>query len=211
MQYNDTCREAVRVEKALLITGFDPFGGETVNPAWEAVKCLPDRVGDFTLHKRMIPTAFSEATRTVLAAAEEVRPDVILCIGQAGSRAAVTPERVGISVRSARIPDNAGYQPLEETIVPGGPDGLFATVPVAAMAEAIREAGLPGQVSNTAGTFVCNDVLYTLLHHYLGSGVRVGFVHVPWLPEQGTPNLPLADTVAALEAAILAIHCEDTV
>ena len=193
--------------KKLLITGFDPFGGETVNPAWEAVKRLPDTVGEFTLHKQMIPTVFSKAAQAVLAAAEEVNPDVILCIGQAGSRAAVTPERVGINVRSARILDNAGNQPQEEPIVPGGPDGLFATVPVAAMADAIREAGFPGQVSNTAGTFVCNDTLYTLLHHYLGSFIRVGFIHVPWLPEQGTPSLPLADTVAALEAAIIAMHC----
>jgi pyroglutamyl-peptidase len=197
--------------RKLLITGFDPFGGESVNPAWEAVKCLPDAVGDFALYKKMIPTVFAEAARAVLAAAEEVNPDVILCVGQAGSRAAVTPERVAINIRSARIADNAGNQPQEEPIVPGGPDGLFATVPVAAMAEAIQKAGLPGQVSNTAGTFVCNDTLYSLLYHFRGSGVQVGFIHVPWLPEQGTPNLPLADTVAALEAAIVAMHREDAV
>lgn len=195
--------------KKLLITGFDPFGGESVNPAWEAVKRLPDTAGGFVLYKRMIPTVFSEAAQAVLAAAEAVKPDVILCIGQAGSRAAVTPERVGINVRSARIPDNAGNQPQEEPVVIGGPDGLFATVPVTSMAAAIREAGLPGQVSNTAGTFVCNDTLYTLLHHYLDTPVQVGFIHVPWLPEQGTPNLPLEDTVAALTAAITAIHREE--
>lgn len=191
--------------KKLLITGFDPFGGETVNPAWEAVKALPERLGGFMLHKKMIPTVFTEAAESVLKAAREICPDVILCVGQAGTRAAVTPERIGINIRSASIPDNAGNQPKEEVIVQGGPDGLFSTVPVAAMAQAICDAGLPGQVSNTAGTFVCNDVLYSLLLHYRGSDVRVGFVHVPWLPEQGTPNLPLADTVTALEKAILAL------
>lgn len=190
--------------KKLLITGFDPFGGERINPAWEAVKLLPDTIGDYMLCKLEIPTVFGEAAQLVLEKARQVQPDVILCVGQAGGRSSVTPERIGINVRTARIPDNAGNQPNEEPINPGGPDGLFATVPVAAMAAAITGAGLPGAVSNSAGTFVCNDVLYTLLHHYGGTAVRVGFIHVPWLPEQGSPNLPLEDTVRALEAAILA-------
>lgn len=188
--------------KKLLITGFDPFGGETVNPSWEAVRLLPDRIGEYELCKLQIPTVFGEAGQRVLQKAAEVNPDVILCIGQAGGRAAVTPERIGINVRSARIPDNAGNQPKEEPIVPGGPDGLFATVPVAGMAQAILDANLPGAVSNTAGAFVCNDALYTLLHHYLGTSVRAGFIHVPYIPEQGTPNLPLEQTVQALIAAI---------
>ena len=191
--------------KKLLITGFDPFGGETVNPAWEAVKLLPDTVGEYALCKLEIPTVFGAAASTVLAKAEELRPDVILCIGQAGSRNAVTPERIGINIRSARIADNAGDQPQEQPIIPGGADGLFATVPVKAMADAITAAGLPASVSNTAGTFVCNDTLYTLLHHYQNTPVRVGFIHVPWLPEQGSPSLPLADTAKALEAAISAL------
>lgn len=195
--------------KKLLITGFDPFGGETVNPAWEAVKLLPEYVGDLVLHRRMIPTAFGRAAEAVLKAAKEVCPDVILCIGQAGGRVSVTPERIGINMRSAQIADNAGNRPIEEPIVPGGPDGLFATVPVAAMAQAIREAGLPGQVSNTAGTFVCNDVLYMLLYHYRETPVRVGFIHVPLLPEQGTPSMKLEDTVSALRAAIGALDTEN--
>lgn len=193
------------MEKRLLITGFDPFGGETVNPAWEAVKQLPDTIGGYMLCKLQIPTVFGMAAETVLAKAAQWRPDVILCVGQAGGRKAVTPERVGINVRAARIPDNAGNQPVEEPIVPGGPDAYFATVPVRAMAEAVEAAGLPGAVSNTAGTFVCNDVLYTLLHHYAGTPVRAGFIHVPYLPQQGEPNLPLADTVKALTAAISAL------
>ena len=188
--------------RKLLITGFDPFGGESINPSWEAVKLLPDVIGDFAVHKLQIPTRFGIASQTVLESARQIQPDVILCIGQAGKREAVTPERIGINVRNAGIPDNGGFMPKEESIVPGGPDGIFATVPVAKMAQAIRDAQLPGAVSNTAGTFVCNDTLYSLLHHYSGTPVRVGFIHVPWLPEQGTPSLPLEQTAAALVAAI---------
>ena len=188
--------------KKLLITGFDPFGGESVNPSWEAVQLLPDRIGAYELHKLQIPTVFGVAAQRVLQQAAQVNPDVILCIGQAGGRTAVTPERIGINVRSARIADNAGNQPQEEPIVPNGPDGLFATVPVVKMTLAIQNAGLPGAVSNTAGAFVCNDTLYTLLHHYAGTSVRAGFIHVPYIPEQGTPNLPLEQIVQALTAAI---------
>ena len=192
--------------KRLLITGFDPFGGEKVNPAWEAVKLLPEEIGDFMLCKLEIPTVFSLGARRVLQETQEVQPDVILCIGQAGGRSAVTPERVAINIRDARIDDNAGNRPVEEPVIPGAPAAYFATVPVKAMAEAIIAAGLPGAVSNTAGTFVCNDVLYTLLHAFKDTDVRVGFIHVPYLPEQGSPSLPLADTAAALEAAIRAIQ-----
>ena len=191
--------------KKLLITGFDPFGGESVNPSWEAVKLLPDKIGEYELHKLQIPTVFGVAAQRVLQKAAQVNPDVILCIGQAGGRAAVTPERIGINVRSARIADNAGNQPQEEPIVPNGPDGLFATVPAVKMVQAIQNAGLPGAVSNTAGAFVCNDTLYTLLHHYAGTSVRAGFIHVPYIPEQGTPNLPLEQIVQALTAAIEAL------
>lgn len=191
--------------KKLLITGFDPFGGESVNPSWEAVKLLPDQIGGYEIHKLQIPTVFGLAPRTVLEKAAEIQPDVIISVGQAGTRAAVTPERIGINVRDARIADNAGISPKDESIVPGGPDGLFSTLPVKAMIAAIQAAGLPGAVSNTAGTFVCNDVLYSLLHHYAGTHVRCGFIHVPWLPQQGTPSLPLEDTVKALEAAVSAL------
>lgn len=191
--------------KKLLITGFDPFGGERINPAWEAVRQLPDTIGEYVLCKLQIPTVFGLAAQRVLAAAQECQPDVILCIGQAGGRKDVTPERIGINLRQARIADNAGNQPADEAIDPAGADGYFATVPVDRMAQAIRDAGLPGSVSNSAGTFVCNDVLYTVLRAHLGTATRAGFIHVPFLPEQGDPSLPLSDTVRALEAAIKAI------
>mgnify|MGYP003295356698 CR=1 FL=1 len=194
--------------KTLLITGFDPFNGGAVNPSWEAVKLLPDVVGDYQITKMEIPTVFGLAAHRVLAAADEMKPDVILCVGQAGGRSAVTPERIGINVRCARIPDNRGNQPVEAPILPGAPDGIFSTVPVAAMAEAITAASLPGKISNTAGTFVCNDTLYRLLHRFAGTAVRAGFIHVPWLPEQakeGAPSMELQDITAALTAAIGAL------
>ncbi len=189
----------------LLITGFDPYGGELINPAWEAVQLLPDTVGKFSLTKLQIPTVYGIAGQRVVEAARTLQPDVILCIGQAGGRGAVTPERIGVNIRDARIKDNAGNQPRGERVSESGPAAYFATVPVMAMANAIAAQGLPAAVSNSAGAFVCNDVLYTLLHHYAGSHVKVGFIHVPWLPQQGAPSLPLSDTVKALEAAICAI------
>lgn len=191
--------------KKLLITGFEPFGGEKINPAWEAVRHLPDGIGEYELHKFMVPTVFGLAGEAVLAEAERVKPDAVLCIGQAGGRSAVTPERIGINLRDARIADNAGNQPEDESIIPGAPAAYFATLPVKAMVSAIRAEGYPAAVSDTAGNFVCNDLLYTVLNHFAGTAVRAGFIHVPFLPEQGTPCLPLEDTVKALEAAIRAI------
>ena len=195
--------------KKLLITGFDPFGGETVNPAWEAVKRLPDTVGAWTLAKMEIPTVFGLAAQKVLEAAQSVQPDVILCIGQAGGRKAITPEMVGINLRHARITDNAGNQPQDEPVAQDGPAAYFATVPVRAMTAAIEAAGLEAAVSYSAGTFVCNDTLYTLLHRYNGTEVRAGFVHVPFLPEQakeGVPSMPLEDITRGLEKMIEAIE-----
>ena len=152
--------------RKLLITGFDPFGGQTVNPAWEAVKNLPDSVGDFVLCKLMIPTVYAEAPRIIIETAEKWHPDVILCIGQAGGRAAVTPERIGVNIRDARIPDNAGNQPIGQFVTEDGPAAYFSTVPVMEMAAAIQAKNIPATVSNSAGAFVCNDVLYSLLHHF---------------------------------------------
>ena len=194
--------------KHLIITGFDPFGGETVNPSREAVRRLPDAVGNYRLTKLQIPTVFALAAETVLAAAAADAPDVILSVGQAGGRDAVPPERIAVNMASARICDNAGNQPVEAPILPGAPDGIFSTVPVAAMAEAITAAFHPGKISNTAGTFVCNDTLYRLLHRFAGTAVRAGFIHVPWLPEQakeGAPSMELQDITAALPAAIGAL------
>ena len=191
--------------RTLLITGFDPFGGEAVNPSWEAVSRLPDTIGNYRLTRLQISTVFAKAAETVLAAAAKDTPDAILCVGQAAGRDSVTPERIAVNMASAKRPDNAGNLPVETPIDPDGPDGIFATVPAAAMAEAIAAAGLPGKISNTAGTYVCNDTLYRLLRHYADSPVQVGFVHVPCLPEQakeGEAAMTLGDIIAALTAAV---------
>lgn len=194
------------MRKRLLITGFDSFGGCTANPSWLAVEKLPDRIGSYMLCKLQIPTIYEKAAALALKKADEFRPDLILCIGLANERDAVTPEHIAVNIRDARIPDNEGNLPQGGFIVPGGPAAYFATVPVKEMAQSIRNAQIPGAVSNTAGTFVCNDVFYTLLHHYDGTDTKVGFIHVPNIPELGQPSLPLAQIVDALTVAILA--CE---
>lgn len=191
--------------KRLLITGFDPFGGETVNPSWEAVRLLPEEIGSYRLTKLQIPTVFGLSAEKVLLAAKELQPDMILCIGQAGGRSGITPEVVAINLREARIPDNAGNQPENVPVVKDAPAAYFSTVPVRTMVKAICDAGLPGALSYSAGTFVCNDVLYTLLHFLDGTQTQVGFIHVPFLPEQAkgnAPSLPLTQIVQALTAAI---------
>ena len=192
------------MSKKLLITGFDPFGGEHINPSWEAVKLLPDIIGPFQLKKIQIPTVFGSGAQAVLEAAQSFDPDFILCVGQAGGRSAVTPERIAVNIRDAKIPDNNGYLPSGERIIPQGPAAYFATVDVSAMVQAAQESGHPATVSNHAGAFVCNDVLYTLLHHYNQTDTKVGFIHVPWLPQQGTPSFSLEQTVSALVAMISA-------
>lgn len=193
----------------LLLTAFDPFGGASVNPALEAVK----RVGDIPgveVKILEVPTVFGASVAAVTAAVEEFRPDAVLCVGQAGGREGLTPERVAINVDDARIPDNAGNQPIDTPVVPGGPAAYFSTLPIKAMAAAIRAAGLPASVSNTAGTFVCNHLMYGVLHELARRHptVRGGFLHVPFLPEQTVsgPSLPAEDIARGLEAAIAAIR-----
>ena len=188
--------------KKLLITGFDSFGENTVNPSWEAVRNLPEQVGEYMLCKLQIPTIFGKAADLILEKAEEFQPDLILCIGLAGGRDAVTPERIAVNIRDARIPDNAGNQPKGDPVAPDGPAAYFTTVPVVQMSAAIRAAGIPSAVSNSAGAFVCNDVLYALLHRFSGTETRVGFLHVPYLPQQGTPSMTLENITQALICAI---------
>ena len=194
--------------KKLLITGFDPFGGQSVNPSWEAVRLLPEHIGAYELTRLEIPTIYGEGAARLLRAAEGLHPDVILSIGQAGGRRGITPEVVGINLREARIPDNSVFQPVNEPIAPDGPAAYFATVPVRAMVAAMTAAGLPCALSYTAGAFVCNDVLYTLLHRCHGTTVRAGFIHVPFLPGQageGVPSMPLEDIVRGLTLCVGAL------
>ena len=186
----------------ILITGFEPFGGQSVNPSREAVSALPERVGSRRLEKLRLPVEYGEAARRVLEKAKEVSPGAILCVGQAGGRDAVTPEVIGINLREASIPDNAGAAPAGVPIDPDGPDGIFSTLPVREMVSAIREKGIPAKLSYSAGAYVCNDLMYTLLNHFRGTDIRVGFVHVPYIPAQGSPSLPQAQLTQALTAAI---------
>ena len=145
--------------KKLLITGFDPFGGESLNPSWEAVRLLPDTIGQWQLTRLMLPTVFGRAAAAVLEAAETLQPDAVVCIGQAGGRSGITPEVVGINLREARIPDNAGQQPVNEPVIPGAPAAYFATLPVRTMVAAMQEEGIACGLSYTAGSSVCNDLL----------------------------------------------------
>ena len=194
--------------KKLLITGFDPFGGESVNPSWEAVKLLPEKIGAFQVTKLQIPTKYSVAAQTVLAVAEKLQPDVILCVGQAGGRDSITPEVVGINLREASIADNAGVLAQNEPVIEGAPAAYFATLPVRKMMAAVQAADIKCKLSYSAGAFVCNDTLYTLLHHFNGTQVQVGFVHVPFLPSQAketVPSMPLETIADALKIAIEAI------
>lgn len=193
--------------KKLLITGFEPFGGEKINPSWEAVKLLPDEIGSFVLKKIEVPTVFEKAGKIVLTAAEEFQPDAVICVGQAGGRAGITPEMVAVNLRFASIPDNEGNEPKDEPVVPGGENALFATLPVRKMTAAVAEAGIPASVSYSAGTFVCNDLIYSVLHHYAKSETKACFIHVPFIPEQTEtkPSMELGTIVKALCRAIEAI------
>ena len=189
--------------KKLLITGFEPFGGEQINPSWDAVERLDAEIGGYSLTKLRIPVAFGEAAKFVLNTARELAPDVIICVGQAGGRGAITPELVGINLRNASIPDNLGNKPCDERIVEDGSDAYFSTLPVRKIAEAINASGVPSQVSYSAGAYVCNDVLYTLLAHYNGSETKVGFIHVPYSTEQGkSPALTIDDICSSLKIVI---------
>ena len=189
--------------KKLLITGFQPFGGESINPSWEAVSRLPSEINGYFLTKLLIPVVFGEAAAAIIAKAEEIHPDVILSVGQAGGRCDITPELVGINLRHASIPDNSGFQPKDESIEKGGETAYFSTLPVRKMADAINAVGIKSSVSYSAGAYVCNDVLYTLLSRFAGSKTRVGFIHIPYSFEQNKePSMDIGDIIKGLTAAI---------
>ncbi|MBW3094255.1 pyroglutamyl-peptidase I [Bifidobacterium sp. 64T4] len=194
----------------VLVTGFDPFGGESVNPAYEAVRMLPDRIAGARIITLEIPTAFTRGPETVEQAIERERPDMVISVGQAGGRSAVTVEQVAINLAEARISDNDGEQPVGAALREDGDTAYFATVPVKAMVANVRAHGLPAFVSYTAGTYVCNSVMYHVLYllERRFPGTRGGFIHVPYAVEQtvgkpnGTPSMALADMAKALEYAI---------
>ena len=170
----------------VLITGFDPFGGESVNPAYEAVKLLPDTIAGAQIIKLEIPTVFSKSGPAVEAGIQEQQPDIVINVGQAGGRSCVTIEKVAINLADARIPDNAGEQPVDEVLQADGENAYFATIPVKAIVQNVREHGIPCHVSYTAGTYVCNCVMYNVLYMAAKKypNIRAGFIHVPFAAEQ---------------------------
>ena len=196
-------RVVMKKTRSLLITGFEPFDGEEINPSWEVVSRLPNEINGYTLTKLRIPVVFGEAAEVVLAKAAEISPDAILCIGQAGGRSAITPELVAINLRYAKIPDNKGNEPKDVPISQEGPYAYFSTLPVRQMAEAVSAAGVASQLSYSAGAYVCNDLFYTLLHRYQNTPTRVGFVHIPYATEQGKePAMKMEDMIKGITLAI---------
>ena len=196
----------------VLLTGFEPFDKEAVNPSWEAVRALDGwRLEGAVVHARRIPCVFGAALRALDAAIDELQPQLVLSVGQAGGRSEITPERVAINVDDGRIGDNAGHQPIDQPVVAGAPAAYFSTLPIKAMVRDLRAAGIPAAVSNSAGTFVCNHLFFGLMHRIatrpVPGGMRGGFIHVPYLLEQaarlpGPPSMALATLVAGLRVAI---------
>ncbi len=192
----------------VLLTGFDPFNGASVNPSWQAVRALhgEELVGHAVVAAEL-PTVFGESLHVLRALLHAHRPALVVCVGQAGGRAAISLERVAINLDDAPIPDNAGACPVDTPVCANAPAAYFTGLPIKAMRAALQQAGVPVEVSQTAGTFVCNHVFYGLMHALATEpalrGARGGFVHVPWLPEQGSPGMPLDLIVRGLRLALV--------
>ena len=191
----------------VLLTGFDPFGGDAINPSWQAVQALHGkRIAGHRIVAAQLPTVFGRSLEVLSGLLQQHRPVLAICTGQAGGRAALSLERVAINIDDARIADNALAQPVDTPVVSAGPAAYFSSLPIKAMLAALEREGIRAEVSQTAGTFVCNHVFYGLLHALATrtelAGVRGGLIHVPWVPEQGQPSMPLEEIVRGLEVAI---------
>ena len=198
----------------ILVTGFEPFGGESVNPSWEAVRLLPEEIGGARVRRLCLPVAGERALGMIRTALCEHPADLVVSVGQAGGRYGVTPERVALNLDDYRIPDNDGLQPVDVPIEPEGAAALFSTLPVKAMVQAIREAGYPSSLSDSAGTYVCNHVMYGVLSLLAREypGAKGGFIHVPYstaqaAQKQNVPGMSLTDMAGSLQAALLATVC----
>lgn len=195
-------------EHTVLLTGFAPFAGESVNPSWQAVRALEGRViAGHRITTLELPCAFGQSLPALRRALVKVAPALAVAVGLAGGRDGISLERVAINLVDARIPDNAGAQPTDAPVVRAGPAAYFSTLPLKSTLQALAAAGIPAHISQTAGTYVCNQVFYALMHALrYRRHTRAGFVHVPWLPAQAKahaqPGMPLADTVHALEAVV---------
>ena len=194
---------------AILLTGFDPFGGDAHNPSWLIAQALHgQRIAGHQVVAAQLPTVFGQSLQRLQSLLQKHQPAITLCLGLASGRAALSIERIGININDARIPDNCGAQPIDTPVQADGPAAYFANLPIKAMLRGVQRAGVPCEVSQTAGTFVCNHVLYGLMHLLAQGaapqGARGGFVHVPWLSGQGEPHLPLRDMVRGIHAALWA-------
>lgn len=195
-----------------LVTAFEPFGGERVNASLEAIRRLPARIGAIEIESAVLPTSFARSLPALDAAIDRARPQLVLCTGQAGERAALCVERLAVNLQDADAPDNDGARPVDNPVIAGGPAAYLATLPLRPAVDALRADGLPAQLSMSAGTFVCNQVFYGLMHRAARERhrFRAGFLHVPRLPQQapspGAPSMPLDDIVRGiaivLESAI---------
>ncbi|MFZ2004741.1 MAG: pyroglutamyl-peptidase I [Stellaceae bacterium] len=192
-----------------LVTGFEPFGGDRVNPSFEALRLLPTRLGAIDIATRVLTVVYGAALTALHEAIAATGPDIVLSVGLAGGRTELSLERVAINIDDARILDNGGNQPIDRPVVAGGPAAYFATLPIKAAVAALREAGIPASVSNSAGTFLCNHVFYGLMHEAAQSGGRFrgGFLHVPYLPSQaarqpGAPSMALKQIVEGIEIVL---------
>ena len=204
----------------VLVTGFEPFDKAALNPSWEIARALDGRVlaGGARVVAVQLPCVFGDALAALDAALAQHQPTVVIALGLAGGRTALSIERVAINVDDARIADNAGKQPIDAAVVAQAPVAYFARLPIKHAVDAVRKAGVPAEVSNTAGTFVCNHVFYGLMHrlHTVPAlaQVRGGFVHVPYLPEMaaalpGAPSMDLATQVRGMEALLNAVLAHD--
>ena len=192
-----------------LVTGFDPFGGDAVNPSSLAVSRLRKKIGTVSVVTAVLPTSYAKSATVLRKAIDEAKPDIVLCVGQAGGRTELSLERIGINLQDARIPDNDRKQPIDVPVRANGPAAYFATLPVKACVAEMRKAGLPANVSNTAGTFVCNHILYSLMDIIATrpAKMRGGFLHIPYVPEQaarlgGAPSMAVDDIVRGIEIIV---------
>lgn len=197
----------------ILFTGFEPFGGENVNPAWEAVERLPDQIGTAQIIKRRLPVEFQSVGRLMQAELDGIRPDVVICVGQAGGRSGISIERVAINLDDTTAPDNTGYAPVDQPIRRGAPAAYFSTLPIKVLIRALSDAGIPAHISNSAGTYVCNHLMYSVLDYFSVRMMdnRAGFIHVPYMTSQcadkpDTPCMELDEIVRALDVVVRALN-----
>lgn len=207
---HDTHPLTPHADRVILLTGFAPFGGDALNPSWLIAQALHGQhIAGHVVVAAQLPTVFGQSLQRLSELVQAQQPSLTLCLGLAGGRSALSLERIGINVNDARIPDNTGAQPVDTPVVAEGPAAYFSNLPIKAMLRAVSRTGVPCEISQTAGTFVCNHVLYGLMHLLQAqgtgpTGARGGFVHVPWLTGQGAPHLPLRDMVRGVHAALWA-------